>query len=135
MAAFSPKEIKERIQALSSMKDLDPSEFCEEGGLAASFAEQFRDKLKPAQLRKVFHALKAIRREVERQPKEAEFSRTRIVTLMPTLAYASGRGVIPKEFYDLMKVCLGQEKLKTNEDFLRLDDFVTAILSYHKFYS
>lgn len=137
MPPLTVKEVRQRIEALPSMSALEPTDYCEENGLADSLAQEFVKKekeLKATQLRRVFDELKLIQREVEREadPQKA-FDRTRLVKLMPILAYASGRGLIPRDFYELMKTCLGAGKLKTNEDFLCTAHFVTAILAYHKF--
>ena len=133
MVAFEIKQVLERVNLLSTMSELDPSEFAEENGLADSLAQKFKkDELKPTQLRKIFHALKQIERGIKIENPEDKLDRTQIMKLLPELAYASGRGLIPKDFYDLMKTCLSSQKLKTNSDFMRLMDFLTAILAYHK---
>lgn len=143
---YSIREVKEKIQELSAMSELDPSLFCEEEGLADSLIQEFnrqRKDLKPTQLRKVFQELKAIQRDVRKKirvgvekDKELPFDdeyRTKVVKLMPYLAYSVGRGLIPKDFYELIKLCLSTEKLKTYGDFLRVADFVETIMAYHKF--
>ena len=132
MPALTVQEVKERIAALDSMSALKREDFCEENGLADSLAQRFgKEELKAVQLRKVFQELKAIQREVERgikteEDRQRSFDRTRVVGLMPILAYTSGRGLIPKDFYEILRDCLSAQKLKTNE-------FVEAILAYHKF--
>jgi CRISPR-associated protein Csm2 len=134
MPAFTIGEVKQRIEKLGSMSELPEEDFCEEDGLADSLAQRFKkDELKATQLRKVFRELKAIQRGIKRESLGDPFDRRKVVGMMPTLAYASGRGLIPKDFYDIIKMCLSPQRLQTNEDFLRVDDFVTAILAYHKF--
>ena len=129
MAAYEVKQVLEEMKRLTRMKDLDPSKYCEEEGYADSLAQKIgKDELKPTQLRKVFHALKDIQRTLKSQP----FDRSQVMKLIPELAYALGRGLIPKPFYDLMRICLSKEKLQNNDDFERLMDFLTAILAYHK---
>ncbi|MEW6418830.1 MAG: type III-A CRISPR-associated protein Csm2 [Nitrospirota bacterium] len=142
--AFTVSEVKKKIQELSEMSELDPGIFCEEEGLADSLVQEFkkqRKDLKPTQLRKVFHELKAIQRDVLKEIKEDEDKkkpfhdrfRKRVIKLMPAMAYATGRDLIPKDFYELMKMCLSPERLKTYGDFLRLSEFTEAIMAYHKF--
>ncbi|MEW6375032.1 MAG: type III-A CRISPR-associated protein Csm2 [Thermodesulfobacteriota bacterium] len=127
--AYEIKEVLEELKKLVSMKELDASKFCEENGYADSLAQKFgKDELKPTQLRKVFHALKDIQRGLKSQP----FDRTKVMKLLPEIAYASGRGLIPKTFYDLMKICLSKEKLKDKNDFEKVMDLLTSILAYHK---
>lgn len=142
--AFTVREVRQRIEGLTTMGDLDPNDFCGEEGLADSLVQEFskqKKDLKPTQLRKVFHELKAIQRDIRREIKAQEDEslpfddrfRRRVVRLMPTMAYATGRGLIPRDFYELMKMCLSSEKLKTYKDFLRTADFTEAIMAYHKF--
>lgn len=129
MAAYEVKQVLEEARRLTRMKDLDPAKFCEEEGYADSLAQKFgKDELKPTQLRKIFHALKDIQQKLKSQP----FEQIKVMRLMPELAYASGRGLIPKSFYELMKICMSKERLKDKEDFDRMMDFLTAILAYHK---
>lgn len=142
--AFTIREVKEKIDSLTTMSELDPIVFCQEDGIADSLIQEFnkqRKELKPTQLRKVFHELKAIQRDVLREIKGEEDKkqsfdkpfRKRVMKLMPTMAYATGRGLIPRDFYEVMKMCLEPEKLKTYEDFLRVSEFIEAIMAYHKF--
>lgn len=142
--AFTIKEVKDKIAALSAMSELRLDDFCQEEGLADSLIQEFnkqRKELKPTQLRKVFHELKAIERDIHRKIKGEEDEklpfddsfRRRVIKLMPTMAYATGRGLIPKDFYELMKMCLSPERLKTYGDFLRVANFTETIMAYHKF--
>lgn len=125
------KEVMQRIQQLGSLKELSPTEFAEESGLAYRLAEEFGgEKLKPTQLRKVFHEFKRIQRDVQRT---RTFDRSRLVTLMPILAYGVGRKHLPKEFYDILKLCLGPQKLQDADDFNRAVEFMEAIMAYHKY--
>ena len=52
--------------------------------------------------------------------------------LMPELAYGFGRGVISKDFYDVMKICLGSSKIKKVADFKRFIELLTAVIAYNK---
>ncbi len=54
--------------------------------------------------------------------------------LVPELAYARGRDLIPQKFYDLMRRCLSDPKLQTVGDFRRLAELLTALLAYHKYH-
>lgn len=136
---YTVEQVKEHIRNLSSMKALRPEDYCEEGGLAHSLvqAKGFgKDDLKITQLRKVFGELQRINRQVEREKdKNAEFNRSQILPLLPVLAYAKGRKLIPEDFYELMRMSLDAQRLKTNEDFLRFYDFFRAVIAFHKFYN
>ena len=139
---YNVAEIKDHIKKLSSMSALAPEEYCEEGGMAHSLvqAKGFgKDDLKVTQLHKVFSELQKIHRNVKREVRAPDgaskpFDRQQILPLLPVLAYASGRKLIPFDFYDLMRMSLSAEKLQTNEDFLRLYDFFRAIIAYHKYH-
>jgi CRISPR-associated protein Csm2 len=113
------------------MADLGAEEFCKEGGLAHGPMMEFvkRGKsLKPTQLRRIFNELTAIEQSYRRgEP----FNRTGLIKVQPKLAYAYGRGLIPKEFYELMSSCL--TLVKTGDDFERFMEYVRAMMAYHKF--
>jgi CRISPR type III-A-associated protein Csm2 len=129
-------EVKAQLKEISVMTDLKLEDFAEEGKLADSIADHFGEKLKATQLRKVFHKIKLIEREVKKAHKQdEEFKRSSLLELMPILAYSTGRGLIPKEFYEILKECFSSERLKTNADFLRVAQFMEAIMAYHKYRS
>lgn len=120
---------------------LCPEQFAEPGKLADQLAKAYiRDRsaeLKPTQLRKVFHALKEKERKLKAKKDSEELGsedKSDLYLVAPELAYARGRGLIPQDFYELMRVCLSSEKLQTVLDFRRLIQFITAILGYHKYH-
>jgi CRISPR type III-A-associated protein Csm2 len=130
------QSVLEAIRRKETMSELQPEEFAEEGQLADQVAGHFgKDDLKPTQLRKVFHTLKRMQQGVKGKKADDPFDRTELLKLIPELAYATGRGLLPQKFYELLRLCLSSEKVKTNADFLRAFDFVEAILAYHKFRS
>jgi CRISPR-associated protein Csm2 len=139
MANQAAQAVKQRIESLSAMHELAPRDFADESGLANQLARGFgKDELKATQLRKVFHALKDVERGVKQElrgrrktPQDA-FDTQAVSLMMPNLAYAYGRGLIPEEFYQILRLCL-RDKVKTNEDFLRSVQFIEAVLAYHKF--
>lgn len=134
---YTVEQIKNHIKNLSSMSALKPEDYCEEGGLAHSLVQAkgfSKDDLKVTQLRKVFGELQKIHRQVEREAKkEDKFDRPQILPLLPVLAYARGRKLIPSDFYELMRLSLDAQRLQTNEDFLRFYDFFRAVIAFHKF--
>lgn len=127
------QQVIQRIKSLKRMRELKVEEFAPEGGLADQVVQALGPaNLKPTQLRKVFHTLKLIQKNVI---KDQKFDNSRLLTLMPMLAYSVGRELIPREFYDLLKEVFNPQRLETNEDFLRAFDFVEAMLAYHKYRS
>jgi CRISPR-associated protein Csm2 len=142
MAAMTIDQIKEKIANLRTMHELQPIGFAEENGLADSLVQYFlsdRKELKATQLRKIFSSIKTIQRQIEPKIRkdpgfgEKRFDRNDIATLLVNLAYAKGRRLIPDDFYNILGQCLSQQKLQTNEDFMRVADFTEAILAYYKF--
>lgn len=132
----SVDQVIDRVKKLQRMSELEVKEFAQEDGLADQVVQALGvNNLKPTQLRKVFHTLKTMQQRVKTQPKEAAFDSTELLQLMPTLAYAVGRELIPREFYYLLREVFHADRLKTNADFLRAFEFVEAILAYHKYRS
>ncbi len=132
----SVRDVIQRIASLKRLRELKVEEFAVEGGLADQVVQAMgTTSLKPTQLRKVFHTLKTIQQRVKQKPASDSFDSTELLRLMPVLAYAVGRELIPRDFYHLLREVFKSEKLQTNEDFLRAFDFVEAILAYHKYRS
>lgn len=124
----------ERIRSLQRMSELGVEEFAVEDGLADQVVKAVgTSQLKPTQLRKVFHTLKSIQQRVKQRPEQERFNSAELLKLMPVLAYAVGRDLIPRDFYHLLKAVFEPQRLRTNADFLRAFDFVEAILAYHKY--
>jgi CRISPR-associated protein Csm2 len=116
---------------------LKPDEFAGDDQVAAYIAQHYKDDLKPNQTRRIFHTFKKIDRKTRREKGEAVLSqedRTRLTLLAPEMAYAVGRELIPRDFYDVLSLCLQKDKLKTVKDLRRLVQFLSAILAYQKFY-
>lgn len=123
----------------SLMELLKPEQFAEPNQVADKLAEDYvkEKEMKPTQLRKVFHALKEQERLLKgKADKEMldSASKAKIRLFIPELAYARGRKLIPQEFYELMRLCLGSEKLQKVGDLRILMHFLTAILAYHKYH-
>jgi len=110
-------------QILSDERVLRPN------GLANQIARQLEGKLKATQLRKVFDKIK----EIENALSKKEEYKTKILELYPKLAYSTGRGLIPKNFYRLLTLLLEKAE-KDTEDAERVIKLITAILAYSKLY-
>jgi CRISPR type III-A-associated protein Csm2 len=132
--AADMRTIMQKMQSLTSMSDLKVEDYAEEGGLADSFVMVVGRDLKPTQLRKVFHHVKDLQRELQNNPQE-QFDRAKVAMVMPLLAYAVGRKLVPPDFYNLMKVAFGAEKCRTQADFDSAANFLEAIMAYHKFHN
>jgi CRISPR-associated protein Csm2 len=116
------------ITELKSMSALKPEDYALEDGLADSFVAN--SNIKATQLRKFFHAVKDIQREFKHEQK---FDKSRVALMMPMLAYAVGRNVIPQTFYTLMELIF-IKKTTTLEDFESAVNFLEAVMAYHKYH-
>lgn len=135
--AFTSKnivsELERRSETLS--KILHVKDFAGTSMLADQLAQGYKGKLKANQLRRLFHTIKDIERGLPRDDRDLNDEElTRILPLLPELAYARGRDLIPLDFYQLMRASMGAGKLKTVADFRLLTRFLEAILGYHKYY-
>jgi CRISPR-associated protein Csm2 len=132
----SIQPVIDRIRDLKHLRELDVKEFALEGGLADQVVQAIGTaSLKPTQLHKVFHTLKTMQQKVKQLNPDQAFNSAELLQLMPKLAYAVGRELIPKDFYQLLREVFSPERLPTNADFLRAFEFVEAILAYHKYRS
>ncbi len=139
MSTLTPQNILETLKHEGRLSEvLRLEDFAEPGKLADELANGYRDRLKATQLRRFFHAIKNIERGMRNKRDEEPLPReirSQLLPLMPELAYAQGRNLIPRDFYDLMKASLSSQKLQTVGDFRLLTQFLTAILAYHKLYT
>jgi CRISPR-associated protein Csm2 len=132
------QDLEQRLQKEGTLAALlNPQDFAPEGMVADSIAQQYKAELKPTQMRKVFHTFKKI--EIGLKPKRDEDpldakQMAEISLLVPNLAYAAGRDLLPKPFYNVLKLCLSSGKMQTVADFRRLTQLLTAILAYQKYY-
>jgi len=140
MANNNAPKVKARISNLRTMQDLSPKDFADLGGLADQLADYDEKELRATQLRKIFHALKDIERKVkqdlrgEKKKATDPFESSELLLLMPDLAYAKGRRLIPDDFYDVLQLVL-RKKVETYADFERAMQFIEAVMAYHKFHN
>ncbi len=128
------KKYTEEIKKAQKLSDvLKPENFAPPEGWADEIANELKQNLKTSQLRKIFTEIKTI---CDKQIKGISSSKEEIYLLYPKLAYSTGRKLMPKDFYDLLKECLDKLKLQnsTKEDFERFLQFITAIVAYNKKY-
>ncbi len=134
-----PNIISEIIGEINSANKLSevltPDKFAPPEGWADKIASSFKsgnNSLKTSQLRKIFSEVKSI---CQRQKKGISKDKTELYLLYPKLAYAKGRNLMPKEFYDLLVSCIKKLQLNGDEkDFETFEEFMTAIVAYNKQY-
>jgi CRISPR-associated protein Csm2 len=133
MVEEDPIEI---IKKLGKLSELDVEKFSKEGGYADKYAKGI--DIDTTQLRKFFEAVREIDRVLKLEKNWSKV-REKFYLLYPYLAYARGRGLISKDFYELMKTCMDKIDIgTTNEEkiknFVRFVQFFEAIVAYHRFY-
>jgi CRISPR-associated protein Csm2 len=128
--AQSIQDVYQIIKNLPSMASLKPEDYAELDGYADIVAKE--GNVKPTQMRKIFHYIKALKREFDRS--DQNFNRAKVALVMPALAYAKGRGHIPENFYNLLVLCFGAQKCKSIADFEAAVNFLEAIMAYHKYH-
>lgn len=132
-------QLNQRLNQTGTLSGLlKPEDFAGEGMVADQMARKFKSDLNPTQMRKVFHAFKQIERKLKTRNDDEDIDeslRAEITLLVPNLAYAVGRKLLPKEFYNVLKSSLHASKLQKVRDFRRLNQLLTAILAYQKYYS
>lgn len=127
-------EVKTKIQQLTSFSALNPEYYAVENGAAYVVAKgAIKDKeMKTTQFRKFFGHIKQLEAQTKGKALSDRIETSKLSLIMPELAYALGRGLISKEFYELMKESLSPSKIKTVADFKSFVNFLSAILAYHK---
>lgn len=122
------RAIEKKVGTLS---ELNPKDFAVENGWAHTVAKNL-GKMKITQLRKFFTEIKRIQKKQKDKTETESIDTTEIYLLHTELAYALGRDLITRDFYNLLKLCLSDKKLQNVSDYNRLVDFLEAILAYHK---
>ena len=79
------------------------------------------------QLRKYFQQISSVKdiEDYKEQLKE-------LYKVLPNIAYAVGRKVCPRKFYELMAVCISNKALLNEDDISAFVDFLTAVVAYSK---
>ncbi len=116
------------IGTLNKFLEIDIENFLKHEGICEAIGAGI--DFKTTQLRKLFHSIKSIKHEVKKGGKKLHKLR---VKLMPVLAYAKGRDLIDKEFFEFAKACLA--KIKDNNDFEIFSEIFEAIVAYHRYYN
>ena len=132
MPEMNINEVINKIRELKTFSAIDPEFYAKENGAAHVVAKDVKKKMKVTQLRKFFGHIKKIQAKYKGKPAEDQINKSDIFLLMPELAYALGRELISKNFYDLMKLSLDSQKISTAKDFNCFVDFLSAVLAYHK---
>jgi CRISPR-associated protein Csm2 len=134
------------LQAIKSaignqhMANFGPEKFAERDGLAEQFIEAIQGDrkakgLNSTQLRKIFHQVKRLEQQFRPLKPADPIPRAEIALLSAQLAYASGRDLIPDDFFELTTYCLNSDRCSTKADFDNVAKFLEALMAYHKYHS
>jgi len=127
------KDVIGKISQIDMLKNLSARDYADEGGYADIVAKN-SSSLNTTQLRKFFGAIRDLEKKKDWKAIETEF-----YLLKPKIAYAVGRDLIKKPFYNFMIACMGKVDSGTEEEkvenFKGMVNFLEAVVAYHKFYN
>lgn len=128
----SMEDVKRHLQDITTLSALNPEDYALEKGIADTIAGKKGD-MKFTQIRKFFGHIKKIETMELKGKKDTDpFDSTKLYPVMPELAYSYGRDLITKDFYEVMKICLASNKIKTIADFKRFIELLSAVIAYNK---
>ncbi|MEA3402817.1 MAG: type III-A CRISPR-associated protein Csm2 [Armatimonadota bacterium] len=113
------------------------SDFAPPGGYADAVAQGLAQKdMKISQLRRFFGEIKSFEAKCRQQRQQGTeaYELDEEFLLLPEVAYAVGRKLVPEAFYDLVRACINKDKVRSIDDMERFIEFMTAIVAYHKQY-
>ena len=132
---YAVNEILKRELRSKSLSGIDIESFIEPNGIADKIAKE--TKIKRSQLRRFFNEVKQLKNQTSKlKPTEniPQELRLKIISLMPKLAYASGRKTIDKNFYFFIKYMLENLKERTIKDFNIFEQIFESIIAYHTYH-
>jgi CRISPR type III-A-associated protein Csm2 len=125
-------DVKKHLENLKTLSDLKPDDYALEGGIADTIAGK-KGEMNFTQIRKFFGHIKKVETSELKGKKDTDaIDKSKLYLLMPELAYGLGRRVISKDFYEIIKICLNNNKITTVLDFKRFIQLLTAVIAYHK---
>ncbi len=117
---------------IEGFKDEVMNLFLEPAGIAEAIASTITFKI--TQLRKLFHQIKTISKELRGEDTIDKYE-ARIIKILPILAYSKGRELISEDFYQLMKAMVDKvRETRKVKDYEKLVEIVEAIVAYHKYH-
>jgi CRISPR type III-A-associated protein Csm2 len=133
------------IEKVQSFSEITAEKYATPGGFADQIAEHsMKKEMKTTQLRKFFSKVKNLETKLKGKKKEELLSNefmNDMYMILPELAYSKARGLIKKDFYEIITTIIRSKekqsnqyksKLKTVEDFRNFSKFMTAIVAYKK---
>lgn len=121
------KSEKRNLSAFLNAKD-----YSYKDGIAYQYAEHLKRKnMNTAQIRNIFSTIKEIEQENRNKSKDELINDSKKYKLLSQVAYAVGRKVVPKDFYDFMEYCV--IRIENKDDLDRFVNFFEAIIAYFKY--
>lgn len=130
------QDILEALKKKKSFSDVLVTEFAPPEKMADKIART--QEIKTTQLRKVFTAIKNMEIKVKDSNGDDAFNDPALFMMVPHLAYAKARKFVSDDFYNLIKIIVGDGtsgKIHKVKDFRRFAEFMTAIVAYQKFHN
>lgn len=120
---------KLRASAFTLYKDFSSEDLYLPDGTAYRVALSLR-RTETNQLRKFYTLIK----EAEQISKTAGFEagRDKLYTIVPIMAYAVAREYVDRDLYELIRVCVNSNKLKSEKDIKTFSKFFESIIAYRK---
>jgi len=124
------RQAKEQGRLIQFIKNISEADMYKPDGLVSELARELRNNVKPTQLRKFFFLLKQVKEKI--RGKE-DYTRE-VLKIYPLLHYAVARGVINKDFAELLTFLLeaGEEDREAMEKVIY---FIESFVAYHKYFS
>ena len=110
---------------------LKPEIYSTKDGLAYKYADYLKKRMNTAQIRNIFSTIKEFELENRGVKNKEDFKSEKKYILLTQVAYAVGRKVVPRDFYDFMEFCV--ERIQNSDDLKTFVNFFEAIIAYHKF--
>lgn len=129
-------QVIDMLDEIAAMSYINARDYAVENGWAHVVARDIQRRMKFTQLRKFFGSVKHINVKLRNYDEnerldDIESADQERYELLPELAYALGRDLITRDFYDLMRLCL-EDKVVSVGDFRMFEKFLSAILAYCK---
>ena len=131
------QDMQNKLRGGGGLSDLiKPEDFCPEGAVADKIGGV--RELKSSQLRRIFGTIRLLERrnrgEALRDVLKDPYKQ-RLALLGPELAYARGRNLIPRDFYQMLRSCLEPGHMRTVADLRRLGELLAAVVAYQKMHN
>ena len=115
-------KLKNELKKFKNFSELKVQDFAYEEGYGYELAKDVGEKMKVHQLRKFFSEIKNIDKKVKGEEGDLKNQyKEEIAIILPELAYAKGRNLITANFYEVFKLALSPNLMKTCEDFQRFE--------------